>query len=429
MTLLCDGRVTCGSDDPLGLYAYGNAAESTILDIWNSPQLQARRWSLISGNTCPHCMLWGELSTLSDRALLVPSSPLPSALMVEPTVTCNLRCVNWSCGMLNGDPTPYRSTRFMSLPLFQSVVDQFGPELKDLYFYHYGDPFCNPEAAQMLRYARKATPNARIFTSTNGIALVRPGLARELVADGLVDSAVFTISGVTQEAYARYHRFGKLKTALAGMEAIVREKHHANAAAPYVIWRYLVFNFNDSDEEIQRAREMAAEIGVDRLEFMLTPHPDEWMSTRRRPGSPGFRLIADSANEELGYRDRYLTESGLYDVEESAVLGKFRWTAGKAHMDVVAEQHEEFNVRLSSCRPITGGRLPRVTIKTPWEIRRADVGYMKWADNKFAVPADVRGIFQVNIEVDETWVPAQSVMNNDCRTLGVALAPDLTANV
>ncbi len=56
-------------------------------------------------------------------------------------------------------------------------------------------------------------------------------------------------------------------------------------------WRYILFNHNDSDEEMRRARALAAEIGVDRLCWELTDHPENMYSRRFVPGAPDLSAI------------------------------------------------------------------------------------------------------------------------------------------
>jgi len=60
---------------------------------------------------------------------------------------------------------------------------------------------------------------------------------------------------------------------------------------PFINWRYILFVHNDSDEEMTRAREMAAEIGVDRLCWELTDHPEDLFSRRFRPGTAAHASI------------------------------------------------------------------------------------------------------------------------------------------
>ena len=72
---------------------------------------------------------------------------------------------------------------------------------------------------------------------------------------------------------------------------------------PPLNWRYILFKWNDSDEEMNLARQMAVDIGVDRLCWEVTDHPESAYSRRFGPAPSvnpsstarcSFRRIASS---------------------------------------------------------------------------------------------------------------------------------------
>src|SRR5205814_2141499 len=71
---------------------------------------------------------------------------------------------------------------------------------------------------------------------------------------------------------------------------------------PFLNWRYILFTWNDSDEEMNRAREIAAAIGIDRLCWEITDHPEHAYSRRFVPGSPALDAIRHEVwdNNNLG---------------------------------------------------------------------------------------------------------------------------------
>ena len=90
----------------------------------------------------------------------------------------------------------------------------------------------------------------------------------------------FSLDGAIPEHYARYRQRGDLETALRHLEAMVDEKHRHGLDVPFINWRYILFTWNDSDEEMDLARARAADIGVDRLTWELTDHPEHAFSRR-----------------------------------------------------------------------------------------------------------------------------------------------------
>jgi hypothetical protein len=69
------------------------------------------------------------------------------------------------------------------------------------------------------------------------------------------------------------------------------EKRRSSRDVPFLNWRYILFTWNDSDQEMTRARELAADIGVDRLCWEITDHPETAYSRRFVPGSPDLESI------------------------------------------------------------------------------------------------------------------------------------------
>src|SRR5260221_10719260 len=102
----------------------------------------------------------------------------------------------------------------------------------------------NRLAGDMLLSHRKKCPGALIATSKNGIPLSNPARAEKVVL-AAPDRVVFTISGVTQEVYGRYHVAGKCEQALAGVRNVSNAKRRSGQTQPSVIVRYLVFHWND----------------------------------------------------------------------------------------------------------------------------------------------------------------------------------------
>ena len=79
-------------------------------------------------------------------------------------------------------------------------------------------------------------------------------------------------------------------------------------------------------------------------------------------------------------------------------------------------------MRLMSNRP-SSLKAPVVQISTRWEQRFGQVGYKTWANNELYVPSRAIGsVFQIRIEVSDTWVPALEGIGADTRELGVAVS-------
>jgi MoaA/NifB/PqqE/SkfB family radical SAM enzyme len=289
--MLCDGRIVCGCADPYGRRVLGDVRTSTLSEVWTGPTIAALRDSLNGGGAafCGDCPLKLPLAPgapAPQRGL--DAGPQPSRLYVECTAACNISCFQACCAPETGI-TRTRQAGMLDFDLFTRVIDEAGPALGRVDFFNYGEAFLHKRAVEMCEYIKTRFPHIYLYTSTNGLAL-NEASARRLARSG-IDEVTFSLDGATQETYARYRQRGRLDVALANLRALVDEKRRLGADVPVINWRYILFTWNDSDAEMDRARRLAAEIGVDRLTWEITDHPEEGFSRRFVPGTPDYERI------------------------------------------------------------------------------------------------------------------------------------------
>jgi MoaA/NifB/PqqE/SkfB family radical SAM enzyme len=167
-----------------------------------------------------------------------------------------------------------------------------------------GEPFLNNDAGEMLCYAREKVPDLFISIETNGTR-VGPEMQNTLV-ENRIDYVKFSIDGASQETYTKYRVGGIFKEVYGNMAGLVRTRNAAGADRPRIIWQYILFKWNDSDEEIRKAKRLAKEAGVDQLYWLLTHSPGA--SERFLPGGdyPAFEGEKQSLNVtiELASKER-----------------------------------------------------------------------------------------------------------------------------
>ena len=177
----------------------------------------------------------------------------------------------------------------LDFDLFRRVVDEGGPSLVRIDFFNYGEAFLHKRALEMVEYIKSRYPQIYLYTSTNGLALTEEG-ARRLARSG-IDEVTFSIDGATPGTYVKYRQRGDFGKAIRNLQALVDEKHTRGLDVPFVNWRYILFTHNDSDGEMDLARRMAGDLGVDRLSWEITDHPENMFSRRFVPGTPDLARI------------------------------------------------------------------------------------------------------------------------------------------
>ena len=291
LVLLCDGRIVCGCADPYGKRVQGDTRREGVQAVWGGPTITALRADINRGGSqfCGDCALkrpLGEGEAPPVRGL--DAGRLPGRLFIECTAACNISCFQACCAPETGI-TRTRQAGMLDFDLFTRVIDEAAPSIGRIDFFNYGETFLHKRAIEMCEYVKARHPHVFLYTSTNGLAFTEEQ-ARRLVRSG-IDEVTFSIDGATQESYERYRQRGRLDVALRNLRAAVDEKKRLGLDVPYINWRYILFTWNDSDAEMDLARMLAAEIGVDRLTWEITDHPEEAFSRRFAPGTPDHQRI------------------------------------------------------------------------------------------------------------------------------------------
>jgi hypothetical protein len=316
LVMLCDGRLVCGCADPYGRRVLGDARSATIHDVWTGPVISQLRAELNEGGSkfCGDCPLKKPLHK-GDAVTIRPTDVggQPSRMYIECTAACNISCAQACCAPETGI-TRTRQTGMLDFEVFRRVIDEAGPSLVRVDFFNYGEAFLHKRAVEMCEYIKSHFPQVYLYTSTNGLALSE-AQARRLVHSG-IDEVTFSIDGATPESYAKYRQRGKFNVAIANLRAMADEKRKTGRDVPFLNWRYILFVWNDSDAEMDEARRLAEEIGVDRLCWEITDHPEDAYSRRFVPGSPALAAVQHEIwdNNNLGNAIRGATPRAQIDV-------------------------------------------------------------------------------------------------------------------
>ncbi len=319
MVLLCDGRMVCGCADPYGKRPLGDTRTASVSAIWTGETASTLRKDIVAGGStfCGDCPLKLPLKKDEqppDRPLDV--GQLPSRLYIECTAACNISC-NQACCAPETGITRTRQAGMLDYDLFTRVVDEAGPSLGRIDFFNYGEAFLHKRALDMVEYIKSRYPHVFLYTSTNGLALTEEG-ARRLARSG-IDEVTFSIDGATADSYVKYRQRGDFAKAIRNLTALCDEKKKNGLDVPFVNWRYILFTHNDGDEEMALARTMAADIGVDRLSWEITDHPEDMFSRRFARGAPDHSRIASEIwdHSDLGNAIPGATPRARIEVESS----------------------------------------------------------------------------------------------------------------
>ncbi len=211
------------------------------------------------GAVCERCAFWIPKEPVDDQ---LRANKWIEKFQVEPALTCALRCP----GCSRADQIKRRKPPFvLSEKIFEKTLASLKENNYKVGFFYYcgqGEPLNHPRFQALATMAHEVYPETRQLVNTNGNHKV----SELFDPTGYVPGEfIVSIDGLDQSSYEQYRINGNVEMALQFMKDL---KTLPNP--PYVEWKYILFTYNDSDDEIRRAQEKALELGVDRIMFVLT---------------------------------------------------------------------------------------------------------------------------------------------------------------
>ncbi len=394
--LLCDGRMVCGCADPYAKRVLGDTRTSSVAEIWRGQTASQLRVDINAGGSsfCGDCPL--KLPLEPDQAPPqrdLNVSAIPGRLYVECTAACNISCFQACCAPETGI-TRTRQAGMLDFDLFTRVIDEAGPTLGRIDFFNYGEAFLHKRAVEMCEYIKTKFPHIYLYTSTNGLAFTEDKV-RQLARSG-IDEVTFSIDGSSQETYARYRQRGNFEKAITNLRAMVDEKSKGGRDVPFVNWRYILFNWNDHEEEMVRARKMAAEIGVDRLCWELTDHPEDGFSRRFVPGTPEYERIKYEVWDISGLGNAIDRATPRAEIDVRTVLPDLPFLARTSSSITLTANVKNLSGRPFRSQASNGRRLVRLGAQL-----LADDGALINRDHARAwLPADLQPGAQAAIQIE-----------------------------
>lgn len=221
---------------------------------------------------------------LLTRPIHTPNMPI--SMKIESSAACQLRCP----GCLQSDPSFKEKTRgrVMSLDLFNSLLDQAADHLYRIQFYYNGEPFINDRLLDMIGSANKRGVGSQV--STNFSFNKDDLFYRDVVESGL-EHLIISMDGTDAETYSKYRVGGRYELVEHGLRQVVKWKKRLGLSTPIVEWQFIIFEHNK--HQIEQAKKMASEIGVDRLCLKYDGYsdPDTWEDGHKKVDRRTRRML------------------------------------------------------------------------------------------------------------------------------------------
>lgn len=220
---------------------------------------------------CPRCLC------LSFTAKPAFDCELLDLLQIEPSNDCSLACP--CCEVTGRRLAGTLRPALLDHDLLRRFLSDFlhrGVTIRRIDFQGHGEPLTHPGLWKLVRLAKDFFPEACTSICTNAQGDVPPE-----AFDSGIDQIDCAIDGVDQESLSRYRIGGDFARAFGFMKRMAGGPFPGTR--PRVVWRYLLFEHNDGQEQLRKAWDIASGAGVGELRFIFT----DTGPFSRRIGSPG----------------------------------------------------------------------------------------------------------------------------------------------
>jgi len=269
-----DMTVSCNCVDVDGSGQIGDLSRNTLIEIFGGEIASKFRAfhakGMIPIKRCLMCRELIRISTKDSRKYLTNYVTPKHGIMVENTALCNLKCVNCSRSTILKTRKKYK----LSLADIEKIaINIRDSQVKLVHYFNLGEPFLSDTAYDEIEILRKYNPNIMINVSTNGLLL---NLKQNKEAALLLDYMFISLDGATNESVNKYQVGGDFEITYNNIKEFVKFRNARKQQKPVIEWKYVVFKWNDSESEIEKAIELAKQAEVDVISFWLgTGTPDQ----------------------------------------------------------------------------------------------------------------------------------------------------------
>jgi pyruvate-formate lyase-activating enzyme len=197
----------------------------------------------------------GDEPGSAPRAPNQSDNGIPDAALARPSFTfyidvfgyCNLRCPSCPVGNWEDDPSVFHHG-LMSTALLEAILDKAMAEctVAGVALFNWTEPLLHPAIHELIRLVRARGIHCSISTNLN--VLRDP----DLLMAASPDWVRVSVSGFTQEVYARGHAAGDIEAVKTNMRRLAEAKARTAASTDLEVY-YHKYVDNEADEAPMRA--------------------------------------------------------------------------------------------------------------------------------------------------------------------------------
>lgn len=312
--VLANGDVVCSCRDNLGAYVAGNLYHNRIHEIFHNERYTKLREVILNSKYSCHCPQVNGNCVFKKRSVNSIQNDIKELnikkIQLETMSNCNLSCPE--CEVANWKKNKSSRLAKLSIEQIKQLISDVKNSLIYISLFNYGEPFLDDRLLDILRFIKNEVPRAYVYIHTNG-NFIPNGWKEIIIEEQLIDEMSFSIDGASQQTYEKYRLGGRFESAFNNMTDLVNLKNKLGVSKkighflkdiiyrknrlwkfkPYIIWQYILFEWNDSPDEIAKAQKLAKDIGIEIV----------WVITHTKGKSKRFNENCDEYNKLCGIKN------------------------------------------------------------------------------------------------------------------------------
>lgn len=300
-----DGQVLC-NDDYGERVILADLGADRIPDLFQNGRYTHIRDSLARDQApwegiCEHCAFLRPGERIDDRL----AHRQIDKIQVESSITCTLKCP--ICA--SAEQMRVRRPVHLSCDLFEAALTglkESGYRIGAVEYCGQGEPLMNPQFERLSLACRDILPETTQRLITNGNFSFETKIGR-----ASIDEIIVSCDGCRAESYSQYRIGGTLDLALKFLADAAKARQRTGCR---VIWKYILFWFNDSDDELIEAQDIAYRLGIDVLLFTFSHSPQR---SRRLTLEKAAMIPRIHDNVAINAHPSYYKNSYLYRSESA----------------------------------------------------------------------------------------------------------------
>jgi wyosine [tRNA(Phe)-imidazoG37] synthetase (radical SAM superfamily) len=192
--------------------------------------------------------------------------------------------------------------------LLRQLQDEGVQAIETIHFEGRGDPLLNPAMGELIKITKHLYPRAFTMATTHGSYRYFPW-----IVDSGLDLLRVSIDGAYADSYRKYRVGGDFERTLAFLKQ-VRDERERCGSHLRVMWKYILFEWNDSDDEIRHAAQLASELRAE-LNFVLTYSPGRSKRFPDKESLKRVKWVAPDAGFEITFQMKSPDDAPVESIE------------------------------------------------------------------------------------------------------------------